>query len=145
MPSLNDPAARTALVARIDRLSPESQPRWGKMTAPKMLAHMADAFRMALGELPVKRKRIPLIASFPFKQLAIYVLPFPKNSPTAPEIIARAPDAFDVERANVKALLARVAAAEKLVVHPIFGPMNRSEWGALGYRHFDHHLRQFGV
>ncbi len=145
MPSLNDPAARAALVARLDRLSPDAAALWGKMTAPKMLAHMTDAFRMAIGELPVRPKKIPLIGSFPFKQLVIYVLPFPKNAPTAPEIIARQPDAFDVERANVMTLLERMAGNVTYAAHPIFGRMTRSEWGALGHRHFDHHLRQFGV
>ncbi len=145
MPSLNDPSARAALVARLDRLSEDAAPRWGRMTAPKMLAHMTDAFRMALGELPVKPRKIPLIGSFPFKQLVIYVLPFPKNAPTAPEMVARQPDSFDVERRSVKSLLERVAANVTYGAHPIFGTMSKSEWGALGYRHFDHHLRQFGV
>ena len=93
MPSLNNAADRNVLVARLDRLTPDTKPLWGKMSAPKMLAHMTDAFRMALGDLPVKPKKIPLIGSFPFKQLVIFVLPFPKNSPTAPEIISRPPDA----------------------------------------------------
>jgi hypothetical protein len=145
MPSLKDPAARSALVARLDRLSPDATPLWGKMTAPKMLAHITDAFRMALGELSVKPKRIPLVGSFPFKQLAIYVIPFPKSSPTAPEIIARAPEAFDVEKANVKELLARLAGNVTYAAHPIFGTLSPAAWGTLGYKHLDHHLRQFGV
>ena len=145
MPSLNNAADREALVARLDTLSPDMQPLWGRMSAAKMLAHMTDAFRMALGDLPVKPKKIPLIGSFPFKQLVIFVLPFPKNSPTAPEIISRHPEAFDVERSNAKALLSRLAGNVDYAAHPIFGSMTKSEWGALGYKHFDHHLRQFGV
>ena len=145
MPTLNDPAARAALIARLDRLSPEAAARWGTMTAPRMLAHMTDVLRMALGELPVRQKRIPLIGSFPFKQLVIYVLPFPRNAPTAPEAVARTPDAFDVERASIETLLERMAGNVTYAAHPVFGTMTRSEWGALGYRHFDHHLRQFGV
>jgi hypothetical protein len=27
--------------------------------------------------------------------------------------------------------------------HPFFGPLTRKDWGVLGYRHSDHHLRQF--
>ena len=145
MPSLNNAADRQALVARLDKLAPDMPPLWGKMSAPKMLAHMTDAFRMALGDLAVKPKKIPLIGSFPFKQLVLYVLPFPKNSPTAPEIISRQPEAFDVERANAKSLLGQLAGNVTYAAHPIFGPMTKNEWGALGYKHFDHHLRQFGV
>jgi hypothetical protein len=29
--------------------------------------------------------------------------------------------------------------------HPIFGPMTSALWGRWGYRHEDHHLRQFGA
>ena len=29
--------------------------------------------------------------------------------------------------------------------HPIFGMMRASEWQLSGYRHVDHHVRQFGV
>lgn len=145
MPSLKDPAARAALVARLDRLSPDTKALWGRMSAPKMLAHMTDACRMAIGELPVRPKKIPLIGSFPFKQLVIYVLPFPKNSPTAPEIVARAPEAFEVEKASVKTLIARLGGDVTYASHPIFGALTPAEWGTLGYKHFDHHLRQFGV
>jgi hypothetical protein len=116
------------------------------MTPAKMLAHLADACRMALGELPVRPKKIPLISMFPFKQLVIYYLPFPKSSPTAPELIERSPEEFAAERANVLQLVARVAAAPSLApTHPIFGAMSRADWAALSYKHFDHHLRQFGV
>jgi hypothetical protein len=29
--------------------------------------------------------------------------------------------------------------------HPVFAKMSRKAWCVLGYRHMDHHLRQFGV
>jgi hypothetical protein len=28
--------------------------------------------------------------------------------------------------------------------HFLFGPLTEMEWGCWGYRHMDHHLRQFG-
>lgn len=145
MPSLNNATDRAAIVARVDRLTPAAAPRWGRMTAPKMLTHVVDAYRMALGELPVARKRVPLISMFPFKQLVIYVLPFPRNAPTAPESVARAPDDFEVERARVKALISRMTGSVTYADHPAFGTLSPAAWGTLGYRHLDHHLRQFGV
>jgi hypothetical protein len=33
----------------------------------------------------------------------------------------------------------------KWAPHPKFGPLTAQEWGKLGYKHLDHHLRQFGV
>jgi hypothetical protein len=29
--------------------------------------------------------------------------------------------------------------------HPFFGPLNGRQWGVFCFRHFDHHLSQFGV
>ena len=29
--------------------------------------------------------------------------------------------------------------------HPIFGPLSHAEWMTWGWRHVDHHLRQFGL
>lgn len=148
MPTLNDHTARTTILARLDRLSPEAAPRWGTMTAPRMLAHISDSFRMAFGELSVAAKRVPLARHFPIKHLVLYVLPFPKNAPTAREIISRMPDDFDVERSRVRQLAERMDGSVTGVTyatHPIFGALTPREWGVLGYKHLDHHLRQFGV
>ncbi len=148
MPTLADPAARAAIIARFDRLTPTANPRWGKMTAPQMVAHLCDAMRMARGDLAVKPKNMPLLRWYPIKMLVIYVLPFPKNAPTAREIISRTPDDFNAEVSAAKALIERNAAdiaSLPEVDHPVFGKMSRADWGALGHRHIDHHLRQFGV
>lgn len=148
MPRLNNPADRAAIVSRLDRLSPDAKALWGKFNAPRMLAHIADAFRMALGDLPVKPKNMPLLRTYPIKMLVLYVLPFPKSAPTAPEIVSRAPEAFETERADVKALIARLNAIDAGAAypeHPVFGKLSQAEWSTLGYKHLDHHLRQFGA
>ena len=43
-----------------------------------MLAHLNDSYRMALGDLKVKSKNLPLRYT-PIKQLVIYVAPFPEG------------------------------------------------------------------
>ena len=145
MPSFRNSTDLRTIVARLDRLTEQMPPKWGRFTAPKMLAHMGDACRMALGDLPVAPKKVPLISRFPFKHLVLYVLPLPKNSPTAREIIARAPEPFEVERTQLKVLIARLDGNTGRQPHPLFGPLTPDEWGVLGYKHLDHHLRQFGV
>lgn len=138
---------RDELVSRVNRLEPTAAPRWGRMTAPQMLAHLTDWMAMAKGELPTR-----FLNSFlqfaPVKQLAIYWLPFPKGVPTAQELISRVPADWDAERA---ALCDYMSSFETMhpdgawPVHPAFGTLTPSAWGVLGYRHADHHLRQFGV
>src|SRR5919202_5668917 len=89
-------STRDELRARLGRLTPGSMPRWGRMTAPQMVAHLADSARMALGDLPVAPKRVPLRYP-PLKQLCIYCLPIPKGVPTAPELIHRSPGDWEHE------------------------------------------------
>ena len=41
---------------------------------------------------------------------------------------------------------ARFAAGDaRYAVHPFFGPLTKDEWLIWGYRHTDHHLRQFAL
>ena len=145
--SIFDAASRMELQQRLARLTPDRAPQWGKMTAPKMVVHLADAMKMALGELPTKPRKTPL--RFPIvKQLVIYVMPWPKGVPTAPELLARAPDAWNGEVVTLSALIERFAnetTRSEWPRHPAFGALSRRTWGALVYRHSDHHFQQFGI
>ena len=140
-------AQRAEIQQRLARLAPERAPRWGKMNAPKMVMHLADALKMALGELPVKPRKTPL--RFPvIKHLAIYVLPWPKGTPTAPELLARVPAAWTGEVVALSALVEKFSsrsAGDQWPPHPAFGKMSGRLWGALVYRHCDHHFTQFGI
>ena len=148
MPTLRDRSTRAAVAVRLDRLLPTAPPRWGRMTAPQMLAHLNDAIDMAFGDRPVPVRNLPLARTWLMKQLIFHVLPFPKNVPSAKEITTRVPDAFEVERQRLTSQMERMDAAitgVECATHPIFGKLTLNEWGTLGYRHTDHHLRQFGV
>ena len=55
------------------------------------------------------------------------------------------PTALEGDRTRTIQLLRRFASPDaRCVAHPIFGPLTRDEWMVWGYRHVDHHLRQFG-
>lgn len=146
MKNLWDKNAREELSERISLLTPDTSPRWGKMTARGMMAHLVDALRMAMGDIEVASKKLP-IRFTPLKQLIIYGPPFPKNSPTAPELLLREADDWDGECENLRKTMDEFAARpnRKLPLHPAFGKLSRRAWGALGYKHIDHHLKQFGV
>lgn len=147
MNSLFDARARERILARIERLTPESARRWGRMSVEEMQVHVAGQLRMALGELPVAPKRV--FIRFPVvKQLAIYWLPWPKGAPTAPELRATPPADWAGDRAALLRLIERFAAhgpRGEWPEHPAFGRLSGRAWGVLAYRHLDHHLRQFGV
>jgi hypothetical protein len=144
MKSIWNPEDRRQLHDRLAALRPDSPRR----SQPVMnAAHLADALRMALGDLPCESKKLP-IRYPPLKQLIIYWLPFPKGAPTAPELISRIPATWTAEVADLAGLLERMARQPRDAAfpeHPGFGRLSRRAWGVLVYRHMDHHLRQFGV
>ena len=89
MKTLANPADKDEVVARVKRVRPDSARRWGKMTASQMICHLADSFRVTIGELPAASQlKSPLPASV-MKWLALYSgMPWPKGVPTRPEVDA---------------------------------------------------------
>jgi hypothetical protein len=147
MKSSWEPEAQRELTDRVGRLAWDRRAEWGTFTAPKMVCHLADSLRMAMGDLKVAPKRLP-IRYPPLKQLIIYLAPFPKGAPTAPELLVRQPREWANDVADVQSLLARAATASTTDAwpeHPAFGRLSRRAWGVLIFRHMDHHLRQFGA
>jgi hypothetical protein len=103
---------------------------------------------MALGQLEVAPKPSGPMRIWPFKQIAIYWMPFPKGLPTAPELISRSAVSIDKEKEDIKKLIeefCKRSQEAEWAEHPVFGELNAQDWGVLVYRHTDHHLRQFGV
>jgi hypothetical protein len=143
-----DRSTREEICARVAKLSPDARPQWGKFTSAQMLAHLNDAMRMATGELATAAKPTPL-KRWPVKQLVVYLMPWPKGAPTAPELLARCSQAdLATEQAQFKQIadqLATKSASERWPEHPAFGALTHKAWGVLKYRHADHHLRQFGL
>lgn len=138
---------RRDLCRRVALVKPGAAPHWGRMSAPQMVAHLTDSLRVAFGELTPVPRKLP-IRYPPLKQLIIYALPFPKNAPTAPEVISRRPADLPPEVLALTTLVERFAREPQDRAwpdHPAFGPMSARAWGVLMYRHTDHHLRQFGV
>ena len=145
--SIFQAASRAELQQRLAHLEPDRVPDWGKLTAPKMVVHLEDSLKMALGELPVRPKTV--VIRFPvIKHLIIYVMPWPKGTPTAPELLARVPAAWNGEVVALSALIERFAersSRETWPPHPAFGAMSGRLWGALVYKHVNHHFTQFGI
>ena len=147
MKSFWEQTAQQELQQRVDKLNADSRGQWGKMTIDQMLSHLADSCRMALGDLPTAAKPGPFRFA-PLRKAVIYWLPWPKGAPTAPELIARTPVSVVAEQADLKSLLERLAAQrsrQDWPAHPAFGVLSQKDWGALIYRHLDHHFKQFGV
>ncbi len=144
------PSTTLSLHARIDALTHESQPLWGKMNVSQMLAHCCVPFEQALGERhdgpPLLMK---LMVKLFFKKAMTNEVPYKQNSPTAPAF--RITDQRDLERERTR-LKAYVTRFQELGREHFdgreqisLGRLTAQEWNNLMYKHLDHHLRQFGV
>ena len=148
MPSLRDPAARSAIVDRLKALEPSNERKWGRMDVGQMLCHVGDQLRMALGDIATTPRRGPFRLP-PIRYLIIHVLPWPRGRAQAPpEAFTTTPSEWEADRAAVIELIERFGEAadgDLAPVNPVFGRLSGRDWAVLSYRHLDHHLRQFSA
>jgi len=145
--TLFDPACRQKVIARLRALVPLAPARWGRMDAPRRVAHLTDQMRHALGDVrpaPVRGLlRLPLA-----RWLSIYCIPWPKGRIQGPpDAFVTLPAEWSRDLAALVELVERFGArspGESWPDHALFGPMSGRDWGFFCHKHFDHHLRQFG-
>jgi hypothetical protein len=150
MKNIFNPADANELLQRVEKLTAESKPLWGKMNVAQMMAHCTYAAQMPTGEISPKAVGFPIsVLGKIFKPKILGDMPMRKNSPTAAELIITDEREFQKEKANLVAALKKLAeGGEKIAIaekHPFFGKMTANEWGRINYKHADHHLSQFGV
>jgi hypothetical protein len=147
MKTLLDPGCRARLSARFRSLSPETPARWGRLTAPRMVVHLSDQIRSALGDIEVRPR--PGVLSWPLiKPAVMYWVPWPRGKlKSSPELFLTPPAEWNADLATLEALLERFAVDTRPAWpdHPLFGSMTHESWGRFSHRHIDHHLRQFGA
>lgn len=144
MKSIQDNETVVEVVNRINCLKGTEQRLWGTMTVSQMLVHCRKQLELGTGEIPGK-PMFPKPILWLVKQLFGFRIPWSKNLPTAPEMVASKEADFEIERKNLLRSIETFRKSENFGVHPIFGEMDKSEWGKIAYKHLDHHLRQFGV
>lgn len=135
------------LLTKIKNLKVDSKPLWGKMNATQMLGHLTNAYEMAMGILPVKDKSNFLTRTIAkFLIVNSNILMMPKNVKTAKELVTFSSDIeFEKELEKFYKLNQEIIKHQNFASHPIFGKMNKEEWGRLAYKHITHHLNQFGL
>ena len=139
--------AREEILGRIRSLPADRTPRWGRMNAPQMIAHVSDQLRMALGDVSARRGA-GMTSVWPMNYLMIYVVPWPKGAKGPFEAFTTKPSAWDSDRESLVALIDRFCDKKQQVQwpeHPLFGKLSGKDWASLSYKHFCHHLRQFGA
>lgn len=147
-PSLLDAATRDVFLARIRALGPDAKPRFGTLTAGRMVCHALDGLKIAFGELRPEPVRSPLKNPLG-RWLVIWApIPWPKGRVKAPPgFFSTAPGAFETDRETLVRYVKRFESPGDVTwgASPLLGPLDAREWAALNSRHLDHHLSQFGV
>jgi len=151
LPNIFDPAVAAKLKERINKITPDTKPLWGKMNAGQMLAHCNVSYEYVFE--PDKFKPTPALLKFILKLLVknkvVGETPFGKNSPTGPDFKIVEDKHFEGEKARLMTFIEKTQALgakhfDGLESHS-FGKLTAVEWNNSFFKHLDHHLRQFGA
>ncbi len=148
--NLFNPEVKNEILARVDKLSPESQAKWGKMNVNQAMRHMAMGFDVATGKLDPTIDRKPPMPKLLMKFFLLNIKPPTGKAETYKEMNTVAngidPTDFEAERNNLKQAVEQFCNSNNLVSeNKLGGKFSKDDWGKVAYNHTDHHLRQFGV
>ena len=118
------------------------------MDVTQMLCHLREAYLFALASGPVEHIRLPVPPRIA-KYVALGPMTWPKNLPTLAQLriggASMKTATFAEDQSSLMAAYDRFCSATNLTrEHPFFTTMTHENWMQWGYRHADHHLRQFG-
>lgn len=151
MQNIFDAQDAQSYIDRINKLSPETQRKWGKMSVDQVLAHLNVAYSITFE--PEKHKPPGFVAKF---FLTKFVKPkitddksYKQSLPTSPAFII--PDHRNFEEEKMK-LIGYIQKTQQLgatafdgKVNLNFGKMSAQDWNNMFAKHLNHHLEQFGV
>jgi hypothetical protein len=144
--NLFDPAVKQDFIGRINKLTPDSKPLWGKMTVGQMLAHCQMPIGVAQGSHKLKRTFIGRIFGPMAKSMLYNDKPFKHHLPTDKSFIMTDPKDFEKEKQKLLAMTNNFTETNMVdEPHPFFGRMTKEQWSIGSWKHLDHHLQQFGV
>jgi oxepin-CoA hydrolase/3-oxo-5,6-dehydrosuberyl-CoA semialdehyde dehydrogenase len=141
-------------VSKFNTLLPQTMGIWGKMNAQQTVEHLADFFKLSIGEiefpLSVPEEHLPKMKEFLYSEKM-----FRENTKAPLNVMPEEPVA-EKQPSYEAAIFALESAIHNFTVHfeenettttlhPAFGWLNREGWILLHYKHIHHHLRQFNL
>ncbi|MCF3111961.1 DUF1569 domain-containing protein [Niabella sp. CC-SYL272] len=149
MKSIFDPETRQEIIRRIDSLTENDNPQWGKMTVTQMVRHCALCEEYYYGKIKISRSFIGRIFG---KQAINSILKdedstFKKNAPTPPAFRVTQPlHDLESEKLKWKTQVERYSTFDQeQFLHWFFGMLTKEQLGQFIYKHSDHHLKQFNA
>lgn len=138
------------VIGRINALTPQTTPDWGKMNASQMLAHCSVTYEMLYdGNHPKPNILMGFMLRTFVKDTVVSEKPYKRNSRTAPAFLITDERDFEKEKKRLVDYMFKTqtfgeAHFENKESHS-FGKLSITEWNNMFYKHLDHHLTQFGV
>ena len=137
-------------VTRINKLTTDSQPLWGKMSVDQMLAHCNVTYEMVYDNIHSKPNAfIKLLLKLLAKNKVVGETPYPRSLGTAPQFIIKGNRDFELEKSR---LISYIQKTQELGEKKFegkesfsFGKLSSKEWNNMFAKHLDHNLSQFGV
>ena len=140
----------TELINRINKLTKDSKPQWGKMSVDQMLAHCCVSYEFVYEDIHPKPNPMKIfLLTMLVKKFVVNEKSYSRNSRTAPEFIMKGDKDFAAEKRRLIDYISKTqkqgeAYFDGKESHS-FGKLNKDEWSNMFYKHLDHHLSQFGV
>lgn len=137
---------------KLRNISTETPAQWGKMNALQMIEHLIEYTNHANGIMKVKvltpEEKLPA-----FKNFLRSDKEFRPNTPNSemPEIpnppkYSNIEDAINDLEISMYKFFERFSGRENETEnHLFFGALNYEEWLIMMYKHYTHHLKQFGL
>jgi hypothetical protein len=144
---LHDAGRGADVKRRVQALTPEMKPQWGKMSIDQMLHHVNLVLAESLGEHTAK----PNVRGLPktLVRWAILNLPWGKGAPTRPDMLIPEGQRYDfaLEKDRCLTMIDRFLAKPLADAWPRSAnfSMTGRHWSQLQHKHLNHHLTQFGV
>lgn len=138
---------------KIAQLPHDMEPQWGSMRLQHMIEHLADVFSIGNGG---RRVNVITPTDKVEKTKAVFLmsdreLPKDFKTPLLPDSpppyrYANMQEAIEVlKNEMLKFEEYHKANPEAKECHPVFGPLNYSEWIHFHNKHFTHHFKQFNL
>jgi hypothetical protein len=135
------------LYSRIDSLTKDHKPKFGKMNAHQMICHVTDQLRIALGTKTDVEHGGMDPDEVVRRSLAGEFVPTPKGMGQV-EGDGTIPKDFENDREQLKSHLKSLIdwdEEEGLFAHPYLGKLDKKGWMRVTRFHLNHHLKQFGA
>lgn len=138
------------VIARIEKLSPNSKAQWGEMNVGQMLAHCNVSYEMIYTDKHPKPNGVMKFILKAFvKKKVVGTANYSKNSPTAPAFVMTAEKEFESEKTRLINFINETQALgedyfDGKESHS-FGKLSKNEWNNMLFKHVDYHLGQFSA